>query len=282
MERPRILLTGASGLLGQLLRTELERSGEVLAPGLETFDLERPATVTTVIHQTQPKLIVHLAANTRVDWCEENPREAYRVNTEGTIHVAHAARGVGARMVMVSTDYVFDGAREEPYREHEATNPLSVYGHSKREAEQATLTIVPDRLVVRSSSLFGGGGPNFVDTILKIARSDGPLRVVDDQVQSPTFAGHLAKALACASLSQAQGVLHLSGGGSCTWFEFANAILVAAGISKVCEPIPARVLARPAPRPAYSVLDNSLAESLLGLKLPGWQEGLAAYIESTR
>jgi dTDP-4-dehydrorhamnose reductase len=281
MPRPRILLTGATGLLGRALLPELERQGDVVAPGLDALDLERPSTVVAAVQDARPEIIVHLAADTRVDRCEEHPRDAFRVNTEGTIHLAHAARIHGARMIYLSTDYVFDGAQREPYREHEATNPLSVYGKSKREAERALLAILPDRLVIRSSSLFGAGGVNFVDTILKLGRSGAPLRVVEDQIQSPTFAGHLAPAVACAALSRAQGVLHLSGGGSCTWIEFARAILAAAGVDRTCEPIPAEAFGRPAPRPAYSVLDGSLAASLLGLRLPPWQEGLAAYLKGS-
>lgn len=268
--------------MGQALRPELERHAEVLAPGLDEFDLERPGTIVSTVDGARPQLIVHLAANTQVDWCEQHPLEAFRVNTEGTIHVAHAARRLGARMVFLSTDYVFDGARFEPYHEYDATNPLSVYGRTKREAERAVLDIVPDRLVVRSSSLFGPGGPNFVDTILRVARSDSPLRVVDDQVQSPTYAGHLAPAVSCAATSAAQGLLHLSGTGSCTWLEFARAILAVAGVERECEAVSARQLARPAPRPSYSVLDGSLAESLLGLRLPPWREGLAAHLAGTR
>jgi dTDP-4-dehydrorhamnose reductase len=282
MHRPRILLTGGSGLLGRVLRPELERHAEVLSPGLDEFDLERPGTVVSIIDEVHPQLIVHLAANTQVDWCEQHPLEAFRVNTEGTVHVAHAARRIGARMVLVSTDYVFDGSRREPYREYDATNPLSVYGRTKREAERAVLDIVPDRLVIRSSSLFGPAGPNFVDTILRVARSGSPLRVVDDQVQSPTFAGHLAPAVSCAAVSLAQGILHLSGTGCCTWLEFAEAILSAAGVDRACEAVSTEQLARPAPRPPYSVLDGSLAESLLGLRLPPWREGLAAHLAGTR
>jgi dTDP-4-dehydrorhamnose reductase len=282
MSRPRILLTGASGLLGTALRPELERQGEVVAPGLDAFDLGRPGTVAAIVHETRPEIIVHLAADTRVDRCEEHPRDAFLVNTEGTIHLAHAARRQSSRVVLLSTDYVFDGAARTPYREYEKTNPLSVYGRSKREAERALLAILPDRLVIRSSSLFGAAGANFVDTILKLARSDAPLRVVDDQVQSPTFAGHLAPAIACAALSRAQGILHLSGGGSCTWIEFARAILAAAGVDRACEPVASAAFGRPAPRPAYSVLDGSLAESLLGLRLPAWQEGLLAYMKGGR
>jgi len=278
MSAPRILLTGASGLMGSALLPELRRAGEVLAPGLDEFELTRPETVLRCFETFRPRLVVHLAAETRVDWCEDHTEEAFRINARGTAQVAVVCRRASARMVLLSTDYVFDGAQRTPYREYQATAPLNAYGRSKEEAERAVLAIVPDRLVVRSASLFGTGGPNFVAAIVDQARRGASLRVVDDQVQSPTWAGHLSPALARASLSDLQGILHITARGECSWYEFARAILGSTGLSVACEPASSDRLGRPARRPAYSVLDCSLAEEALGIVLPTWQEGLAAHL----
>ncbi len=279
MAGPRILLTGADGLLGRALSPALRGAGTLAMPPRAEFDLERPETVRHVIEDFRPTVVVHLAADTRVDRCEEFPEDAFRLNARGTVHVAEAARRAGARVVLLSTDYVFDGATRTAYREYEATNPLSVYGRSKEEAERAVLAIVRDRLIVRSASLFGTGGQSFVSAILERAQRGEPLRVVDDQIQSPTWVGHLAPAVAAAALSDFQGILHLTARGGCTWFEFARAILAASGLSVKCEPISSEKLGRPARRPAYSVLDTRLAEEALSLRIPDWHEGLAAFLD---
>lgn len=275
----RILLTGASGLLGQRVFPALRALGEVHAPSLDEFDLLRPDTVEMAFEAARPDLVVHLAADTRVDHCEEHPEETFLVNAEGTERIARACRSLGARLVLMSTDYVFDGKHAVPYRENEPTGALNIYGRSKEQAERAVLSIANDRLVVRSASLFGRGGHHFVAGVLEQARRGGPLRIVNDQLQSPTFVGHLAPALVRAVGSDQQGILHLSGRGGCTWFEFGRTILSRAGLSVACDPVSSTELKRPAVRPAYSVLDTSLAEEVLDIRMPAWQEGLEAYFE---
>lgn len=275
----RILLTGASGLLGQRLLHALQEVGPVAAPSLDEFDLLKPGSVDAVFERAKPDLVLHLAAETRVDRCEEHVEEAFLVNASGTERVAEACRAHGARLVLMSTDYVFDGAKGDPYREDDPTAPLSVYGRSKVEAERAALSITPDRLVVRSASLFGHGGHHFVAGVLGQARKGVPLRIVDDQIQSPTFVGHLASALVQAAASELQGVLHLAGRGGCSWYEFALAILARAGLQAACRPISSAELNRPARRPAYSVLDTELAVAKLNIRMPQWREGLEAFFE---
>ncbi|MDM7917443.1 MAG: dTDP-4-dehydrorhamnose reductase, partial [Candidatus Eisenbacteria bacterium] len=224
-------------------------------------------------------VVLHLAAETRVDWCEEHAEEAFRVNTAGTALVARAAEARGARLVFVSTDYVFDGAARSPYSEDHATRALNVYGRSKEEAEKAVASTAGDRLIVRSSGLYGAGGKNFVDTIRAKAHRGERLAVVDDQVQSPTWVGDLAPALVRAALSGAQGILHLaSDGGGCSWFDFAREILAQIGSRIACDPIPASRAGRPAPRPAYSVLDVSRARDTLSIRMPHWRDGLTRYL----
>lgn len=279
MESRRILLTGASGLLGRFLTVELAPYGEVFRPDLASFDVTNPATIEATIAACRPDLVVHLAAETRVDHCEENPRDAYRINAAGTAALAvHAARA-GARLVTMSTDYVFDGEHETPYREYEPTAPLNEYGRSKVEAERATLTIARDALVIRSASLFGAGGRHFAAAVVERARKGEPVRIVDDQIQSPTWVGHLAPAVARAATSEMRGILHLTANGGCTWFEFGRAILAGLGLKVEVKPISSEKLGRPARRPGYSVLDTRLAEASLGIRMPDWHEGLAAYLD---
>ncbi len=278
----RILLTGASGLLGGAVLPELRPHGDVDAPGLDIFDLDRPETVERFVLDTRPSLVVHLAADARVDRCEEHPEDAFRTNVLGTAHLADACRRVRARIVMMSTDYVFDGAQGSPYREYQRTGALGIYGRSKEEAEKVLFAVAHDRLVVRSSSLFGTGGPNFVNAILDRARRGEPLEVVDDQVQSPTWVRHLAPALARAAVSEMQGIVHIAAAGSCTWYQLARAILDATGLRVPCSPISSDRSNRPAPRPRYSVLDCSLAAAGLGVALPSWKDGLAGYLREVK
>lgn len=279
MKERRILLTGGTGLLGQALLPGLFAWGEVRAPAQSEVDLNDPATVHKAISEYKPHLLIHLAAQTHVDQCEGAPEETLRVNARGTAHVAIAAAREGARVVLLSTDYVFDGGQRVPYREYQTTAPLNVYGRSKEEAERAVLSVVEDSLVVRSASLFGHGGRNFVNAILERGRRGESLQIVNDQVQSPTWVQHLATAVIRAAVSDMKGILHLTARGGCTWFEFAQAILTRAGLTVSCEPISSARLGRPARRPAYSVLETRLAEETLGVRIPDWHEGLAAYLD---
>ena len=278
MAGSRIVLTGADGLLGRALHPLLADLGTVVAPSLDQFELCKPETVRGLVERERPDLVVHLAAETRVDHCEEHPEEAYRINARGTAHLAIACRKMGARMVAMSSDYVFDGSQQTPYREYQATAPLNVYGRSKVEAERAVLTLVTNSLVVRSSSLFGKGGRHFVGAILEAARRKEALHVVDDQIQSPTWVGHLAPALVRVIASDLCGIVHLTASGSCSWYQFARAILDQAGLRVVLKPIPTKDSRRPAPRPSYSVLCCDLAEEAIGVRLPDWRDALAAYL----
>jgi dTDP-4-dehydrorhamnose reductase len=211
-------------------------------------------------------LVVNCAAWTDVDGAEEHPEEALRVNAEGAGNVAGAAGAV----VYVSSDYVFDGAKREPYLESDPVGPLSSYGRSKLEGERATAATNPRHFIVRSAWLFGPGGPNFVDTMLRL----GPeLRVVDDQIGSPTFTGHLAEALAALAGRDDFGVHHMAASGRCSWFEFAREIFALADRDVELTPCTTEEFPRPAPRPAWSVL-----ESERGHRLPHWREGLQAYL----
>jgi dTDP-4-dehydrorhamnose reductase len=211
-------------------------------------------------------LVFNCAAWTDVDGAEEREDEATRINGDGARNVAEAAGAV----VYVSSDYVFDGRKGEPYVESDAPAPLSAYGRSKLAGERATAEANPRHFVVRSSWLFGAGGRNFVETMLGL----GPeVRVVDDQVGSPTFTGHLAEALLSLAGTDDHGVHHMAASGACSWFEFAREIFTRAGVDTRVEPCSTEEFPRPAPRPAYSVLGSER-----GNRLPDWREGLDAYL----
>ena len=214
--------------------------------------------------------VINCAAYTNVDGAEEDPETANAVNAEGAGNVAEAA----ARVVYVSTDYVFDGSKPAPYVESDPVNPLSEYGRSKLAGERATLTASPQSLVVRTSWLFGTGGRNFVTTMLRAGEERGQVRVVDDQVGCPTFTGHLADALVALAEGHGHGFLHVAGSGSCSWFEFARAIFERAGMDVDVRPCTNEEFPRPAARPANSVLASERGAP----RLPAWQDGLDAFM----
>ena len=213
-------------------------------------------------------LVINCAAWTDVDGAEKHEDEALRINRDGARNVAEAADVV----LYVSSDYVFDGTKGEPYVESDPVNPLSAYGRTKLAGERATAEANPRHLIARSSWLFGAGGKNFVETMLGL----GPeVRVVDDQVGSPTFTGHLADALLRLARTEDFGVHHVAASGSCSWFEFAREIFIRAGSDTRAEPCTTAEFPRPAPRPAYSVLGTERDDAIV---LPPWADGLAAYL----
>ena len=256
----RTIVTGAGGMLGQ----DLVRVSGGVALTHAQLDVTDRAAVREAIGPDD--LVFNCAAWTDVDGAEEHEDEATRVNGDGARNVAEAAGAV----VYVSSDYVFDGRKGEPYLESDAPAPLSAYGRSKLAGERATAEANPRHFVVRSSWLFGAGGRNFVETMLGL----GPeVRVVDDQVGSPTFTGHLAGALLSLAGTGDHGVHHMAASGACSWFEFAREIFSRAGVDTRAEPCSTEEFPRPAPRPAYSVLGSER-----GHRLPDWREGLDAYL----
>ena len=228
------------------------------------LDVTDPRAVEEAIEPDD--LVINCAAWTDVDGAESHADEALRVNAGGAGNVARAAGTVA----YVSSDYVFDGHKREPYLESDPPGPLSSYGRSKLEGERATARANPRHFIVRSAWLFGPGGSNFVDTMLRL----GPaVRVVDDQVGCPTFTAHLADALAELTMSESFGVHHLAASGTCSWLEFAREIFALAGRHVELTPCTTAEFPRPAPRPAWSVLGSER-----GHRLPHWREGLQAYL----
>jgi dTDP-4-dehydrorhamnose reductase len=224
-----------------------------------------------------PDAVINCAAWTNVDGAETEEAAATAVNGAGAGHVAGAAAELGAWTIHVSSDYVFDGLARAPYVESSPTGPLSAYGRSKLAGEHAVAATAPDaHTIVRTSWLFGAGGPCFPATIRRLAGERDELTVVDDQVGCPTFTGHLAAALVELARSRPAGIVHVAGGGRCSWFEFARAIVTACELS--CEIKPGRTedLGRPAPRPAYSVLGTERPGE--APRLADWRDGLSAYL----
>ena len=271
----RVLVTGGDGQLGTEL--VLAFTGhEVVAPERSAFDLTSRDSVLQCVTTVAPDVVVHAAAWTDVDGCEQDPDRAVLVNALGTRHVVEGARIVGARVVYVSTDYVFPGDGSRPYTEWDATAPLSVYGRSKLGGERE---LDPGSTIVRTSWVCGRTGANFVKTMLRAASAppaDG-LAVVDDQHGSPTFADDLAGMIAQLVVARLTGTFHVTNQGHTTWCGFARDILAAAGLDPgIVRPIATAELrpARPAPRPTWSVLDNA-ALRLSGIPLlPHYRESL--------
>jgi len=228
-----------------------------------------------VVARERPDWIVNCAAYTQVDRAEAEPEIAQRVNAAGAANLARAARITGARLLHMSTDYVFDGRAARPYREDDPVGPLNVYGRTKLAGEQAVRDIMPDaHLIVRTQWLFGPGGANFVATIVRLARERSELKVVNDQHGRPTYAPDLAAALWKLVACGARGTVHCANEGAATWFELATAAVAAAGLRTAVVPCSTGDMPRPARRPPYSVLDCTRYEGIAGSPLRPWQLAL--------
>jgi len=275
----RCLVTGSRGLLGRELVEWLRARGEEVLgwdlPGQDITDVERTING---IHKVGPEVIFHLAAWTDVDGCEKDQGRATSVNFQGTWAVALGAEELGCKLVYMSTDYVFDGRKRRPYRESDKPEPLSVYGRSKLMGEQAVARTCRCHFIVRSSWLYGRRGRSFVDTIRKKAGEQDTIEVVEDQVGSPTWAADLCQPLHRLARSDRFGVYHITNSGQASWFEFAREVVNLTGAGCDVVPISTAQSGRPAPRPAYSVLDNRNFKRKFGHVLRPWQNALKAYI----
>lgn len=248
---------------------------EVVAFAHRDLDVLDPDAVARRIGPEQPDAVVNCAAYTHVDGAEDDLRAAMDLNAEAAGALAAAAQAAGASVVYPSSDYVFDGSQPEPYVESDEPRPQSVYGQSKLAGEHTTAAANGRHFVVRSAWLFGLAGRNFVDTMLRLAEDHGEVLVVRDQIGCPTYTGHLAEGIVRLLDSDAYGVHHLAAGGECSWYEFAVEIFRQAQIDCRVLSCTSDELARPAPRPPYSVLAT---EWPAALALPDWPEGLAAYL----
>ena len=267
-----VLVTGAGGQLGRAALRELGADGI----GLRRADLDvtEAAAVLAAAQQHQPTLILHVAAWTDVDGAETDRDGAYRANVLANRHVAEAAKAVGARLVTVSTDFVFDGHKREPYVESDATGPISYYGETKLLGEQAALEAYPEGTwVVRTAWVYDEQGTNFPRLIMRLSETRDVVRVIEDQLGSPTYAGHLAPVLLDLPEVAAAGIHHIAGNGAATRREWAEAVLAEAGRTTVVEGATSDEFPTPAERPAYSALGSERADTPV---LPPWRAGVAA------
>lgn len=281
----KVLLTGATGQLGRALCAGRPTGIEVLAPPHDALDVTDPDAVAAAVAQARPDWIINAAAYTAVDRAESERRAAFALNAEAPAHLARAAAGCGARLLQVSTDFVFSGEQPRPYRPADPVAPVNVYGESKAAGESAVQSLLPGRhLIVRTAWLYSNREPNFVHTMLRLMRERDEIGVVDDQVGTPTSAGNLGVALWRAIERDLAGVHHWTDGGVASWYDFACAICTLAGDAGLLArrpqvvPVPTSAFPRPARRPAYSVLDKAATREALGAVPQHWREALVAAI----
>ena len=272
----KILVTGANGQLGkEIAKQGLEH--ELILTDYDTLNIADGQAVSAVMREVRPQAVIHCAAYTNVDGAEADFDGAFRVNVVGSQNMSAACLEVGARMVYVSTDYVFDGNSQKPYREYDPVNPQSVYGLTKWHGEEMVRRILGRHYIVRTAWLYGEGN-NFVRTMLNLAAKQDTLRVVNDQVGTPTSTVDLAKVIFRLLGSDAYGTYHASCQGQCSWFEFACEIFRQAGKDIKVIPVSTAEFLRPAKRPAHAVLDNHMLRMTVGDPMRSWQEALREYL----
>ncbi len=271
-----ILVVGAKGMLGQDLLRVLP--GDVRGVDIEEIDITSGESVRKVLLTLKPRVVVNAAAYTDVDGCETNRDLALAVNGTGVRHLAEVSSQIGACLVQVSTDYVFDGSKNSPWVEDDPTGPLSMYGISKLAGEESA-RVNPDHLVVRTQWLYGLHGKNFVETMLRLAGEKDELAVVDDQVGSPTWTMDLSLAIRALLEKGCRGTYHAANADACSWNDFARAIFADAGLPITVKPMTTAELGRPAPRPLYSVLDCGKLIRDTGFQPQPWRGALRQYLE---
>jgi len=274
-----VLVLGAGGMLGRAVLSAARDEGwQASALTHEELDICDEASVGRALGRLAPAAVINCAAWTDVDGAQSDPRGAHLVNAVGAGVVARAAARADAALVHVSTDYVFDGSGSRPYVESDPTGPATVYGESKLAGEREVQDASPAHAIVRSSWLFGAGGANFVDTMLRLAGEGADeLRVVSDQVGCPTWTGQLAPALLAVARERLNGVLHVAGAGSCSWNALAREVFARAGYRVSVAPATSEEMRRPAPRPAYSVLGS---ERVQAPRLPDWRRGVEGHLRA--
>ena len=275
----KILITGSNGMLGHDLIKVLEKNNDLILTTSKTLDITDNEQVMKFIGDSKPDMVINSAAYTDVDGCEENPDLAYSVNGEGVRNLALACKEVDCGLVHVSTDYVFDGSARDPIAEDGELGPISVYGKSKLEGEQAILEILDKYFIVRTAWLYGINGKNFPKTMLELAKSHSEITVVYDEVGTPTYTPDLAYGISQLIETDKYGIYHLTNSGSCSWCEFSRLIFEIAGKDVKVIPVTASEFARPAPRPSYSVLENKNWKDNGFKPLRNYKEAIKEYIE---
>jgi len=272
----KVLVTGASGMLGRDVVLAAGNAGhDVVGFGHRELDVADAAAVDRKLDQERPDAVIHCAAWTDVDGAEGAEDAAMAINGAGAGNVAAAAAKVGALVVYISSDYVFDGAKGAPYVETDQPAPLSAYGRTKLAGEEATAVANRRHFIVRSAWLFGIGGRNFVETMLQLAADRSEVLVVRDQVGSPTYTWHLAYGVVRLIEGVEFGIHHMAAAGACSWYDFAREVFDQAKVECKVLSATTEMLGRPAPRPAYSALTSQREHAI---ELPPWQDGLSGYL----
>jgi len=274
----RVLVTGARGMLGSDMCEVLGSDYEVIPYDIEDFDIVDLEPTQRAVREVSPQVIIHLAAFTDVEACEDDLEKALGVNSVGAMNVAMAASEAEAYLVYLSTDYVFDGAKGEPYIESDVPNPINRYGLSKLRGERHVQDLVRRHLIIRTSWLFGPNGKNFIDTIVAQASGGAALNVVNDQSGSPTYTLDLARGIRQALERKVEGLLHMANAGAATWFDVASYAVGLTGIETTVNAVPSSEYPTRAKRPPYSVLGSAVAEAAGIHPLPSWQEGVKHHL----
>jgi dTDP-4-dehydrorhamnose reductase len=279
----RVVVTGAKGQLGQdVLKVLSSYDYSVYPVSREQFDITEEQAVYAYMEEIKPDIILHCAAYTNVDGAESDKETAYKVNALGTKYLAQAAEKLDAKMLYISTDYVFDGTASEPYEVDHPTSPLGVYGETKLEGEKFVQEHVEKFFIVRTAWVFGIHGNNFVKTMLRLGGELGEVGVVHDQVGSPTYTVDLARFMVELMQTEKYGIYHATNAGVCSWYEFAVEIFKQAGMDVLVMPLTTEQFPRPAKRPQYSVLSKKKIEEEGLTPLRDWKEALAAYLKELK
>lgn len=283
------MVIGSKGMLGRDLG-EVLRSPffahptshwEIVEWDIDDIDIREEHDTIANIGALRPEIVINVAAYTDVDGCESLEEKAFAINAEGMRHVAQGAMKCQAKVVYISTDYIFDGEKKEPYFENDPPHPINVYGRSKWKGERYVQTLLKDALIIRTQWLYGKHGKNFVTSILRQAREKKVLSIVDDQIGSPTYTIDLSKAIAALIQCNAIGVYHVANRDHCTWYTFGQTILKFSGMSGVnVIPVSSKDSGRSAPRPSYSVLSTMKLKQETGITLRSWQEALKDYLQT--
>lgn len=276
----KVLITGAEGMLGHDITRVLKDKHQLIPTTLADLDICDSYKTAELLAFQAPDCVINCAAYTNVDGCETDADAAFAANADGVKNLAFACRQSGAKLIHVSTDYVFDGTGQSPYVEDNTVNPLSVYGQSKLAGERFVQEIFDNYAIIRTEWLYGRNGKHFVGKIMELAGERDTIEVVDDQTGTPTCTADLALAIEALLAVPARGIYHVTNAGSCSWYVFAKKILAIAGSQTRVLPISSERLARPARRPAYSVLNCSKFMKETGHVLLPWEQALKSYMKA--
>lgn len=299
MTKDKVLITGAKGMLGSKLTEVLSPVFDLVVTDREEMDITNSQQVEDIVSRNKPNYIIHCAAYTAVDKAEDEKDVCHKINVAGSANVARSANKAGSTLITISTDYVFDGQKKSPYLESDETTPLSVYGQSKFDGEKEVAKLCPQHYIIRSSWLFGempagqspppgrvqpsgrrlgGANSNFVEKIIELSKKNDVVKVVDDQIGSPTYTGDLSLAIRRIIESKiSYGIYHFSGSGEASWFDFAKEIFIKTNLKSDLVPIKSSEFPQKAKRPRYSYLSKEKIENALDFKARSWQEMLEDY-----